>query len=207
MRRRVSGIVATSAAAALALGFTAMSASAEQQEWIVDPGGVYEATAGTTVLTNTANGVQLTCTGSDANGVLESSASGTPAQLGTIENITFDDCSGPLGLTFEVVPGGDEDWTINGESYADGVTTGYIGGVVATLTGTGCEATVEGEAPGTYDNATDTLAPAPIEGSVHELVVTSVDSGANCFGLISEGDTVTFEASYTVTPGQDVIQQ
>jgi hypothetical protein len=207
MRRRVSGIVATSAAAALALGFTAMSASAEQQEWIVDPGGVYEATAGTTVLTNTANGVQLTCTGSDANGVLESSASGTPAQLGTIENITFDDCSGPLGLSFGVVPGGNEAWTINGESYADGVTTGYIGGVVATLTGIGCEATVEGEAPGTYDNATNTLAPAPRTGSGHELVVTSVDSSANCFGLISEGDVVTFEAEYSVSPAQQVSLQ
>lgn len=63
---------------------------------------------------------------------------------------------------------------------------------------------MEGAAPGTYDNATDTLAPAPIAGSPHELVVTDVAAGASCFGLINTGDVVTFEADYVVTPGQDV---
>ncbi len=199
-------IVATSAAATFALGLTAMSASAQQQEWIVDPGGDYTAESATTVLTNTANGVTLDCTDSDATGFLDGSASGSPAQLGTIDDISWGSCSGPLGLTFEVIPQ-NLPWSINGESYADGVTTGYIGGVVASLSGPGCEATVEGEAPGTYDNATDTLAPHPIEGSPHTLTVTSVDSLANCFGLISTGDVVTFEGAYVVTPGQDVTLQ
>lgn len=206
MRRRVTSIVATSAAAALALGLGAMSASAQQQEWVIDPGGDYTAASGTTVLTNTANGVELNCTSSDASGTLASNASGTPAQIGGIASIGFDNCSGPIGLSFQVVPQ-NLPWSINGESYSNGVTTGYIGGVVANLTGLGCDATVEGEAPGTYDNATDTLAPAPIAGSGHELVVTSVDPGANCFGLINQGDVVTFEAAYTVSPGQDVTVQ
>lgn len=206
MRRRVLSMVAGSAAAALALGLTAMSASAAPQEWVIDPGGDYTGASGTTVLTNTANGVTLDCTGSDASGTLVGSASGSPAQLGTIADISWDSCSGPLGLTFEVVPQ-NLPWSINGESYADGVTTGYIGGVVANLTGPGCDAIVEGEAPGTYDNASDTLAPHPIDGSAHALTVTSVDSAANCFGLINEGDNVTFEGAYVVTPGQDVTLQ
>ncbi|WP_019811299.1 hypothetical protein [Saccharomonospora halophila] len=206
MRRRITGIVATGAAAALTLGFTALSASAQQAEWTVDPGGDYTAASGTTVLTNTANGVTLDCASSEASGSLVGSASGTPAQIGTIDAISWTNCSGPLGLTFEVIPENLE-WTINGESWSNGVTTGYIGGITANLTGTGCDATVEGEAPGTYDNATDTLAPSPDAGSGHELTVTEVDPSANCFGFISEGDTVTFEAEYTVTPGQDVVLQ
>lgn len=206
MRRRVTGIVATGASAALVLGLGAMSASAQQQEWVIDPGGDYTATSGTTILTNTSNGVTLECTGSSAAGTLEGSASGTPGQLGGIADISFESCSGPLGLSFDVVPQ-NTPWSINGESYADGVTTGYIGGISANLTGTGCDAVVEGAAPGTYDNATDTLAPTPDETSAHELVVTSVDSTANCFGLISTGDAVTFEGAYVVTPGQDVVLQ
>ncbi|WP_197320965.1 hypothetical protein [Saccharomonospora sp. NB11] len=206
MRRRVLSIVAGSAAAALALGLTAMSASAAPQEWIVDPGGEYTGVSGTTVLTNTANGVTLDCSGSEASGELAGSASGAPAQLGTIDNISWTSCSGPLGLTFEVVPQ-NLPWSINGESYADGVTTGYIGGIVANLTGPGCDATVEGEAPGTYDNDSDTLAPKPIDGSSHTLTVTAVNSSANCFGLINVGDNVTFEGAYVVTPGQDVTLQ
>ncbi|WP_019815821.1 hypothetical protein [Saccharomonospora saliphila] len=206
MRRRITSIVATGAAAALALGLSAMSASAQQQEWVIDPGGDYTAVSGTTVLTNTANGVTLNCSGSDASGTLQSSASGTPAQIGGIAGIGFENCSGPLGLTFEVTPQ-NLPWSINGESYSDGVTTGYIGGVVANLAGSGCDATVEGAAPGTFDNASNTLAPQPIDGSAHELVVTFVDPGANCFGLINEGDVVTFEGAYEVTPGQDVSVQ
>ncbi|MEY7971530.1 hypothetical protein AB8O38_05960 [Saccharomonospora xinjiangensis] len=206
MRRRAMSIVATSAAATLALGLTALSASAQPQEWVVNPGGGYTASSGTTVLTNTANGVTLNCAGSKASGSLATNAGGSPAQIGTIAAISWERCSGPLGLTFDVVPQ-NLPWSINGESYADGVTTGYIGGIVAKLTGPGCNATVQGAAPGTYDNATDTLAPHPIAGSAHTLTVTSVDPLANCFGLINQGNKVTFEGAYVVTPGQDVTLQ
>ncbi|WP_024876627.1 hypothetical protein [Saccharomonospora piscinae] len=208
MRRRVSSIVATAAAATFALGFSAMSASAQQQEWVIDPGGDYTAASGTTVLTNTSTGVTLNCSGSDAEGSLNTNASGSPAQIGTIAGISWENCSGPLGLSFDVEPQ-NLPWSINGESYdaATGVTTGSIGGVTAVLSGTSCNATVEGATPGTYDNGSDTLAPGPIAGSPHELTVTYVDPGAGCFGLINTGDTVTFEGAYVVSPGQDVTLQ
>ncbi|MQA10064.1 MAG: hypothetical protein GEU98_16215 [Pseudonocardiaceae bacterium] len=202
MRRRVASTLATGAAVAMAIGLSATSASAQQEQWTIDPGGDYTATSGETLLTNTRNDVQLVCTSSEAAGMLETGASGTPAQLGSIDQVAFSNCSGPLGLTFEVGQVGS--WSINGESFADGVTTGYVGGVEANLTGPGCQATVTGEADGTYDNASGTLALSPVADSGHELVVSSVDPGNNCFGLIQQGDVVEYQGDYAITPAQQI---
>lgn len=203
MRRRVASILATGAAAALALGLSATSASAQQEEWVVDPAGPYEAASGETTLTNTSNGVQLICASSEASGELAASATGSPAQVGTVDAISFTSCSGPLGITFDVQPA-NLPWSINGISETGGVTQGYIGGITANLVGPSCSATVEGAADGTFTNSTDVLALGPDDATPEELVVTSVDPNSNCFGLISEGNVVTYEADYAVTPGQDI---
>jgi hypothetical protein len=195
-----------SAVAAATVVFGTGSAGADPitpASWTVSPGGVVDATAGVTVLTDVNTGVQLTCDSSSlTDATLVTGATGSPAQLGTLPagSVGFQNCSGPFGLTFDVTHVGD--WALNGVTYdpATGVTTGTLTGIQANLSGFACSASVTGSVDGTYNNATGVLTVLPNP----TLTIASVDPNDNCFGLINTGDSATFDGAYTVAPGQTI---
>jgi hypothetical protein len=206
MRRRVAHVLLAGAAVAATVIAGAGSASADPitpSSWTVSPGGTINATAGTTVLTDQNTQVQLTCDSSSVtNGTLETSGTGSPAQLGTLPegSVGFQNCSGPFGLTFDVTHIGD--WALNGATFDPdtGITTGTLTNITANLSGFACNATVTGTVNVTYDNNSGVLTVLPDP----TLTVSSVDPANDCFGLIATGDTSTFDGAYTVSPSQTI---
>jgi hypothetical protein len=201
--RKVSSVLLIGATALLLGATTASADPITPSSWTVSPGGVIDATAGVTVLTDVDTGVQLTCdTSTLTDATLVTSATGSPAQIGTLPvgSVGFQNCSGPFGLTFEVEHVGD--WALNGTTYdpATGVTTGTLTGITANLSGFACSATVTGSVDGTYDNNTGVLTVLPNP----TLTVSFVDEFDDCLGLINTGDRSTFDGAYTVTPGQTI---
>jgi len=84
------------------------------------------------------------------------------------------------------------------------VTHGNITGVTASLSGSGCTATVAcakatspGKVTGSYSNKTHVLSVSG--GNLH---VWNVSSG--CLGLINSGDPSTFVGRYTIKPAQAI---
>jgi hypothetical protein len=204
--RNVARILLVGAMAAAAVGFSAGSAVADPitpASWTVSPGGSANASAGVTTLTDIDTGVQLTCDSSSLTGAqLVTSATGSPAQLGTLPagSVGFQNCSGPFGLNFDVEHVGN--WALNGVTFdpATGITAGTLTNIRANLSGFACTATVVGSVNGTYNNSTGVLRILPNP----TLTVEFVDDFDDCFGLINEGDRATFDGAYTVSPRQTI---
>ena len=118
--------------------------------------------------------------------------------------MSFSNCTGPLGLQFTVktshLP-----WKLNAKTFKNGVTTGSITGIHATLTGPSCSATVDGTGAtanngmvtATYTNSTGKLATTGA-GNLHVYNVNG------CAGLINSGDGSSFKGSYAVSPKQTI---
>lgn len=201
MRKLVAGALFASAVTAGAVGLSASPAFAAS--WTTSPGGAWTAqtsTTGTTVL-RASTGATITC--SPGSGLRASTAAGTLQTsdadgigLGSITSVRFNNCRGPLNISFTVTAA--LPWSINAGSYnsGTGVTTGSVSGISATLSGPGCTATATGTVPGTFTNSTDVLA---LNGG--GLTISGV---SGCFGLINNGNSATFQGSYTVTPGQTI---
>ena len=206
-RNRISRrILITGAATAATVGAAAGVALAVAITFTITPGGAITAKAGTTTLTDTATGSVLTCTSSNSSGTLKSGSGVSGSNLGSITALTFNNCTGPLSLTFTVTdmhfP-----WKLSGTSYnaTTGTTTGFINGIEATLSGPSCTAFVAGTTattPGkvkvTYKNSTGALAVQTTGGTLHVWNVNG------CAGLINSGDPTTFKGTYTVTPKQKI---
>lgn len=203
MRRRVLGILAATAMAAtvtIAGGSTAVA----HPTWTVGPltSGTFNftGTAGTTLLTDTGTGTQLTCSSSTAsgNGTYGSGQSGTP--IARITNSTWNNCTGPSGITFTVTHAGT--WNLNAISHTTGGASGTITNIAARLSGPFCSATVSGSVNAVFTNSTAT--------SRATLQVLTAGSGlrisnvSGCFGLIRSGDTATFDGTYTINPPWDL---
>lgn len=196
----------TGAATAVAIGASAGVALAVAITFTITPGGVISAKAGTTTLTDTNTGSVLTCTSSTSKGTLKTGKGISGASLGTITAQTFTNCSGPLGLTFTVKTS-HFPWTLSGTSYnaTKGVTTGFINGIKATLTGPSCSlavggatATSVGKVKVTYTNSTGKLAVLATGGTLHVWNVKG------CAGLINTGDASQFVGAYVTTPKQKI---
>jgi len=203
MHKRIASILATGGAVALTLGLTAAPAFAAT--WTVTPGGAITAASGTTTLKDTNTGSVLTCTSSNTSATLKKGSGLSGTGIGSVTAISFTNCSGPLGLTFTVAPG-HLPWKLNAVSFASGVTHGTITGIHATLSGSGCSATVDGtgatanngKVKVTYTNSTHQLKVLPTGGNLHVYNVSG------CAGLINSGDATTFTATYTVSPAQTI---
>jgi hypothetical protein len=216
MRRRLT-IVLGSGAAALALGIgttTAMAATT----WTVKPGGSVTGKSAKTVLTDKNTGVALTCVSSPtlpaskAVGSLKS-GSGLANPIGKLTSVTFNNCTGPAGLTFSVKTSASKTnpWPINATSFSSstGTATGNISHIHATLTGTNisCSATVDGTGA-TANNGKVTIKHS--NGSPAKLKVTGAGNlhvynvmGA-CVGAINSGDATSFVATYTLSTAQKI---
>lgn len=204
MRTLAKGALFAAAVLTAAVGATAAPASAGTSStlatWTVSPGGAWTAKATSPKLTDTKTGTKLTCSSSAAAGVLQS-GSGIVNPLSTITSVSWASCSGPLGITFTVTAG-NLPWSINGSTYASGVTTGTIGGVKAHISGAGCTADFAGPTSttpatltGTYSNATNTLTIGG--GDLHAYNVSG-----SCLGLLNNGDAAVYNAAYVLSSPQ-----
>lgn len=195
MRGRLIGALAAAAALVAAIVMSA-PANAVPATWTVTPGGNFTGAAGTTLLRVQETGVQLTCRSASAAGTAKS-GTGLSNPLATLPQggVRFNTCSGPFGLTFTVAHIGT--WTLNGTSYASGVTTGTLSNINANISGPGCAANVTGSVNATYTNATKVLAVQPNFGLTFNTV-------SGCLGLISAGQHASFSGSFTITPGLTV---
>jgi hypothetical protein len=205
-KRLTRRVLFTGAAAAVAVGASAGVALAVAITFTITPGGAITGTAGTTTLTDTNTGSVLTCTSSVSKGTLKKGSGVSGANLGSITSQTFSNCTGPLGLTFNVTTK-HFPWTLSGTSYnaTKGVTTGFINGIEASLAGPSCSlnvagttATTPGKVKVTYTNSTGKLAVQTTGGTLHVWNVVG------CAGLINTGDATTFKGTYAVTPKQKI---
>ena len=203
MRTGIAKVLATGAAVAAVVGFTAASAGATTAtKFTVSPGGKYTAAAGKTTLKDTATGTVLTCKSASAKGTLKKGKGLAGAKIGTISSSAFNKCSGPLSLTFKVKQSGT--WYLNVTKFSSkngGVATGNISNVKATLSGPACTATVTGSTDATYSNKTNTLSVKAVSKSGHVLTISHVNG---CAGLIHNGNHSTFTGAYKIKPKQKI---
>lgn len=199
MRARLIGALAAGAAL-VTTAVLAGPASAAPATWTVTPGGAFTGAAGETILT-TESGIELFCVSSTAAGTA-ASGTGLSNPLATIPDgpgVQFNDCQGPFGLTFTVDHVGT--WYLNGASYdGSNVTTGTLDNITANISGPACEATVTGSVNATFTNSTDVLSVAPDL----TLTISFVDPNNDCLGLITQGETASFDGDYVITPGLTV---
>ena len=156
MRTGIARVLVTGAAAtaALALSATTAFASTATTKFTVSPGGKYSAAAGKTTLKDNKSGSVLVCKSASAKGTLKKGKGLAGKNIGTITSSAFNKCTGPLNLSFKVKQSGTWDLTVTKYNSKTGVTTGFISNTKATLSGTGCSATVTGSTDATYTNKT-----------------------------------------------------
>ena len=205
MKRLSRRMLVTGGATALAVGMTAGVALAVAITFSITPGGKITANAGVTTLTDTKTGSVLTCQTSASTATLKSGHGIAGTSLGSISNLTFSSCVGPLMLNFTVTNKGFP-WTLSGSSFKSGVTTGNISGIKSSLVGGPCSLTVGGTTAGskgkvkvTYTNSNGQLKVLTPGGTLHVFNVTT-----GCGGLINTGDPTVFSGTYTVAPKQTI---
>jgi hypothetical protein len=157
---------------------------------------------------DTTSGIPLGCKGGTADGKVALGTHVAASKLGTITKTTWKSCNGPL--TTVLVPVQKGTWKLNASGKTSkGVTKVFVSNVVARVhqkgapgncTFTVSDAKKRGGADGEYSNSTHKLTLAP--GS-HTLKVSHAVGG--CYNVISNGDTVTFKATYTLTGKISVI--
>jgi hypothetical protein len=204
MRKGFIAVLA-SGAAALTIGIgTTAAVATTATTWKITPGGAIKGSATTPTLKDTKTGTTLKCKTSATKATLKK-GSGQTNPIGKITSVTFSSCTGPDGLTFTATTTAStsKPYPLSASSFSGGVTTGSITKIKATISGTGCSATVggttasaTGKVTGKYSNKTHKLSTSG--GNLHIWNVSG------CFGLINAGDPSSYKASYTVSPAQTI---
>lgn len=194
MRKTSAACLAiVTAAVVVGIGTPAFAA-----DWTVTPGGAVTGTGGTTTLKDTRSGATLTCASSTTDATVQSGSGLSGTAIATVTAATFNTCKGPLGINLDVTTGAVA-YQLNAVSYADGVTSGTLENITASISGLLCSASVAGTTAttpgtvtGTYTNSTHTLSVSG--GNLHIWNVSG------CFGLLKAGDPVSYVASYVLSP-------
>lgn len=201
--RAVTGTATTGAALVAALALAAGPAFASVNSAIVsgntNADGSFSATASGPTLTDTDTGVTLTCNSATASGTAQNGTytAGAPTSIAvaSLKQLAWKTCD-IAGLSFGVKANATP-WSLNATgATSSGVTPGSISGVNATLSGL-CTATVTGIVTGHYTNSSHTL-------TINSGNLTVSGVGGLCLGLINNGDSVTYNANYVVTPALQV---
>ncbi len=196
MRKQLAKTLLVAGTAVAALGL-AVPAAMAAGTWTVTGGASFtsaQSTGTTFTLSDSTSGLSFTCTVGTGTGSVNVQ-SGGPSVLGQITGSTFGSsahkCNGPLGSTGTDTQKAGTTSTLNGVSWAAGVTTGTITGVdhiltISSILGT-CTAEVKGTAGAKYTNATKLL---QFTTAGDSLAVTS--TSGSCAGIIKVKDVVTF---------------
>ncbi|MFE7980004.1 hypothetical protein [Streptomyces shenzhenensis] len=179
-------------AAAAAFGIAVAPASAVPSTvWTVTPSPAAYTAANSGNIVLTAN-IPMTCTTSAASGTMQS-ATGNPATVASIDAVTFGSSAAPCtSVLGNVTTVATPPWTVVGEDYAAGVTTGYVGNVNAKVTAGACVFTVTGKASATYTNSTGILAVNSVSGDL------AVASASGCGTVVTTSTKPTFKGNYAV---------
>lgn len=153
--------------------------------------------------------VEMDCQQSVATGLVHGGPGQSGAEVATIANSTWTDCTGPLGLDMTVEHVGQwalnvTDTTVTGPPAADTAVEGNISEVGAYVYATndeaGCAFTVSGVADGHFDEVNQDLVVAEDGlGTGDTLTISVAGGGSTCSGLISDGDPASFAGSFGVT--------
>jgi hypothetical protein len=201
-----AALLAAAAVAALAIVPGTAAQASTATTWTVRPGGSLTATSSEEVLTDTTTGVRFPCEPSNAAGTLKSGSGLSGTGIGMITSIKINACK--LSVGSYLVKARHLPWHLNLTSYdpGTGVSSGTVSHLDATLTGTGCQGVIDGTSatapdgtvPITYSNSTHRLRFLASGGDLHMYDVHG------CFGLADSGDSLTFAASYAISPGQAI---
>jgi hypothetical protein len=205
--KRASNLLLLAATAGAVVGLSAAPAMAATTLHVkVSGGGTYTATASKTVLKD--GGVSVTCTtvgstpASKTSGTVATAThTGTsPVKVGTAKTLSFNNCSGPLGVVHTKVLALPYSISVDSKTNSKGQTDGIISGAKVQVSMTGCSFTVTGSTPGFYTNSKHTLTVSntlPIKPlNKAQLTVSSV---VGCGGLVNNGDHPTYTSTYTVS--------
>jgi hypothetical protein len=206
MRKRLTAVLLSSGAAAVALGLgsTTAMASTIAATWTVKPGWAVTA-SGSGQVKDTKTGTVAKCTSikiSKATLKKGSGLSGTG--IGTISASSFSGCT--IATIAVTVTTKDLPWKLNAVSYnaTTGVTTGTLTRVQLLATAPGCSATLEGTTATngkikvTYTNSTGVMKLLPTGGNM------TTQNVSGCFGLVNNGDPEDASGSLTVSPKQTI---
>jgi hypothetical protein len=206
MRKLIgSGLLATAAVALTVSLGAASSGASTVTTWTVKPGGSITGKASKPALKDTATGTVVTCQAMTTAGTAKS-GSGLTNPLGKVTSVTFTNCVGPDNIALTVIASAStaHPWKLDGLSYSHGVTHGKLTGIMGSLSGSGCSATVAGTTAttpgmvtGTYTNSTHVLKAGG--GNLH---IWNVSSG--CLNLAKNGDPTTLTGNVKITPGQTI---
>jgi hypothetical protein len=213
MHKRLTAVLLSSGAAALALalGATTAMASSVATSWTVKPGGIFSF-SGSGQVKDTKTTTVAKCTSIKLSGTLKSGSGLSGASIGTITSAAFTGCTigGVIVVTVAVhgLP-----WEMNATSYSSttGVTTGSIEDIDLVATGPNCNATLDGTAAGadngltkiTYTNSTGKIKLLGAGGNLHSYGVLP----GTCAGLINPEpmhDPQQASGSGLVTPKQTI---
>ncbi|MER7606288.1 hypothetical protein [Nocardioides sp. NPDC127503] len=152
--------------------------------------------------------VEMDCAQSVATGTVHGGPGQSGANVATIANTTWTDCTGPLGLDMTVEHIGQwqlnvTDTTVTGPPAADAAVEGNISSVGAYVHATndeaGCAFTVSGVADGHFDEVNQDLVVAEDGlGAGDTLTISVAGGGSTCSGLIADGDTASFGGTFGV---------
>jgi hypothetical protein len=207
--RRASNLLLVAATAGAVVGLSAAPAMAATTLKVkVSNGGTYTATASKTVLkdgnaTVTCTSTSTTAASKGSGTVATATHTGTsPVKIGTVAKLSFNHCSGPLGVVHTTITALPYSLKIDSTTNSSGQTDGMITGTKVHVSMTGCSFDVTGSAPGFYTNSTHKLTVTnklPITPlNTAKLTVSNVSAG-NCGGLVNNGDHPTFTSTYTVS--------
>ncbi|MFE6287486.1 hypothetical protein [Streptomyces sp. NPDC057877] len=196
MNKPMRRMAVVAGAGAAAFGMAVAPASAVPSTvWTVTPSPANYTAPNSGNIVMTA-GIPMTCTTSTASGSMQS-ATGNPAAIASIASINFgtptQPCTSVLGnvTTVATLP-----WTIYATDYnastGGGVTTGYVGNIVAKVTAGTCSFTVSGKASGTYTNSTGILAVNSVSGEL------SVSAPSGCGSVVTTATKPIFKGNYAV---------
>jgi hypothetical protein len=205
MHKRLTAVLLSSGAAALAVALGASTALAADATWSVSPGGSFSF-SGSGQVKDATTGTIAKCTSIKLSGTLKSGHGLSGSGLGSITTASFTGCT--IATVAITVATHGLPWKENATSYnaTTGVTTGNISGIDLVATAPGCSATLDGTAAGanngktkiTYTNSTGKIKLLGSGGNLHSYAVSG------CFGLVNNNDVQQASGSGTVTPKQTI---
>jgi hypothetical protein len=152
---------------------------------------------GSPTFTDTKTGTVMSCSASAAS---MSPAGSRTNPVGEITAISFTGCSSADGITLTITPEG-LDWPVSADPSVRtiGETSGGHG-VAIELSGPGCQAYVDGTGVNTntgvvhftFGHVTGGPGIVVSDGNLH------IYKPSGCFGLVGNGDPVSFKVSYRV---------
>jgi hypothetical protein len=209
MRGRLSTFLLTGCAAALAAAVSAGPASAVTATgWRVSPGGpVTGKQSGKVTIADVVTHKSVVCTTTAAVGRFKSGTGLPGAGIGSLRSLSLTGCAVGGGLAFTVTAGA-LPWSLNAGNYiaAKRTTYGTLTGIHLTLAAKGCSATIDG----TSANSDDGSVVIHLHNSPSKLKFEAAGAtlhvyvSSGCTGVFKNGDAVTVDNAYLLSPAQTI---